>query len=57
MAKKMKSTARNSLVAEVLFKSGGGVHGDTKHNEHKRNRQRSKATLRGGKYDATSTFV
>ena len=57
MSKKNKPIkARNKLVMEVIYKSGAGVHGDTKHNEHKRNRQRNKQDLRGGKYDATSTL-
>ena len=58
MAKKNKPIkARNKLVMAAIYKTGAGVHGDTKHNTHKRSRQSNKRDLRGGKYDATSTFA
>ena len=57
MAKKNKPIkARNKYVLEAIYKSGAGVHGDTKHNGHKRDRQRSKLNIKGGKYDANSVL-
>lgn len=52
MAKKNKPIkARNKYVLEAINASGAGVHGDTKHNTHKRSRGKFKNDYKKGKYD------
>lgn len=56
MAKQKKTPikARNKFVLAAIYKTGAGAHGDTKHNTHKRDRQRFKQGFKNGKYDPIS---
>lgn len=53
MAKNSKPIkARNKYVLEAIRMTGAGVHGDTKHNKHKRDRSKFKSDFKRGKYDS-----